>query len=52
MYTALRKHGIHTELIMYEGEQHGFRKAENIRDSLEKELAFYLKAWKISLATS
>ena len=52
MYTALRKRGIPTELVMYAGEQHGFRKAENIRDSLEKELAFYLKSWQISLATS
>ena len=48
MYTALRKRGIPTELVMYEGEQHGFRKAENIRDSLEKELAFYLKTWNIA----
>lgn len=43
MYEALKKRGIPTELIVYEGEQHGFRKAQNIRDSLEKELAFYLK---------
>jgi dipeptidyl aminopeptidase/acylaminoacyl peptidase len=45
MYYALKKRGILTELIVYEGEQHGFRKAQNIQDSLEKELAFYLKAW-------
>lgn len=45
MYEALKKRGILTELVVYEGEQHGFRKAQNIRDSLEKELAFYLKVW-------
>jgi dienelactone hydrolase len=45
MYEALKKRGIMTQLVVYEGEQHGFRKASNIRDSLEKELAFYLKAW-------
>ncbi len=45
MYEALKKRGIMTELVVYEGEQHGFRKAQNIRDSLEKELAFYLKSW-------
>jgi dipeptidyl aminopeptidase/acylaminoacyl peptidase len=27
--------------IEFEGEQHGFRKAENIVRSLESELAFY-----------
>ena len=45
MFEALKKRGILTDLVVYEGEQHGFRKAENIRDALEKELAFYLKAW-------
>jgi dipeptidyl aminopeptidase/acylaminoacyl peptidase len=45
MYDALKHNGIMTELVVYEGEQHGFRKAANIRDSLEKELNFYLKAW-------
>lgn len=45
MYKALQSRGIQTELVIYEGEQHGFRQAHNIRDSLEKELAFYLKVW-------
>ncbi|MBS0649260.1 MAG: S9 family peptidase [Verrucomicrobia bacterium] len=48
MYHALQTRGITTELIVYEGEQHGFRKSQNIRDSLEKEIAFYLKVWKIA----
>lgn len=47
MYDALKNRGILTELVLYEGEQHGFRRAENIRDALHKELAFYLKAWGI-----
>lgn len=47
MHAALKKRGILTELVLYEGEQHGFRRAENIRDCLEKELAFYLKVWGI-----
>ena len=46
MYEALNKRGIMTKLVVYEGEQHGFRKAQNIRDSLEKELDFYLTTWK------
>jgi dipeptidyl aminopeptidase/acylaminoacyl peptidase len=41
MYDALLKKGIPTCLKMYEGEQHGFRKAENIEDALDSELAFY-----------
>lgn len=46
MYEALKKKKILTELVLYEGEGHGFRRQETIRDTLEKELQFYLKAWK------
>jgi dipeptidyl aminopeptidase/acylaminoacyl peptidase len=38
---ALRERGIEHEYRAYEGESHGFRKAETIIDSLEAELAFY-----------
>jgi dipeptidyl aminopeptidase/acylaminoacyl peptidase len=38
---ALAERGIEYELHEYEGESHGFRKAETIIDSLESELAFY-----------
>ena len=31
MYDALRERGITTALVMFEGEQHGFRQAANIR---------------------
>jgi len=41
MHQALLKKGIPTCLKMYKGEQHGFRKAENIEDALDSELAFY-----------
>jgi dienelactone hydrolase len=41
MHQALLQKGIPTCLKMYQGEQHGFRKAENIRDALDSELAFY-----------
>jgi dipeptidyl aminopeptidase/acylaminoacyl peptidase len=33
--------GIPYAHITYEGEDHGFKKAENITHSLESELAFY-----------
>lgn len=38
---ALRERGIEHEYHAYEGEAHGFRKAETIVDSLEAELRFY-----------
>ena len=38
---ALAKNGVPHALITYPGEDHGFRKAENIIHSLESELAFY-----------
>ena len=38
---ALRRRGIPHAYILFEGEQHGFRKAANITRSLEARLAFY-----------
>ena len=38
---ALKKKGVRVEYIEFEGEHHGFRKAENVVRSLEAELAFY-----------
>jgi dipeptidyl aminopeptidase/acylaminoacyl peptidase len=38
---ALRANKIPCAYVTYEGEQHGFRKAENIVHSLESELYFY-----------
>lgn len=48
IYHALKKRGVKTELIMYKGEQHGFRKKESIVDSLEKELEFFQSLMKAS----
>ena len=41
MADAVRKKGLKVKYVTFEGEQHGFRKAENIITSLEEELAFY-----------
>ncbi len=41
MFEALVARGVTTELHAYEGEGHGFRKAETIRDVWTRELAFY-----------
>ena len=41
MAEAVRERGLPVAYIEFEGEQHGFRKAETIVRSLEAELAFY-----------
>ena len=41
MAEALRKKGVKVAYVTFEGEQHGFRKEENIIRALEEELAFY-----------
>jgi dipeptidyl aminopeptidase/acylaminoacyl peptidase len=39
--TALRNRGVPHAYLLYDGEGHGFRRAENIVASLEAELSFY-----------
>jgi dipeptidyl aminopeptidase/acylaminoacyl peptidase len=41
MVDALRRKGNAVGYFLFSGEQHGFRKAENIRHCLDAELAFY-----------
>jgi dipeptidyl aminopeptidase/acylaminoacyl peptidase len=41
MVEALKEKGLPYAYVLYEGEQHGFRKAESIRSALEAELSFY-----------
>ncbi len=41
MVDALHKKGTPVGYLLYAGEQHGFRKAENIKRSLDAELYFY-----------
>ena len=38
---ALREKGVPHAYLLFPGEQHGFRKAENIRAALDGELSFY-----------
>ncbi|GAA5063777.1 S9 family peptidase [Nocardia callitridis] len=38
---ALRERQIPVAYLLFEGEQHGFRRAENIRTALDSELSFY-----------
>ncbi len=50
MVAALDRKGLPYAYIAYEGEQHGFRRAENIKHSLESELYFYGKIFGFELA--
>jgi len=47
MVKALEKKGLAVEYHLYEGEGHGFRKAENIKGSLDSELAFYKRVFNL-----
>jgi dipeptidyl aminopeptidase/acylaminoacyl peptidase len=50
MYAAVKAKGLPVAYIAFEGEQHGFRKAENIRRALDAELYFYGKVFGFELA--
>jgi len=50
MVEALRQKGQPVAYVAFEGEQHGFRKAENIVRSLEGELYFYSRVFGFDLA--
>lgn len=45
MVEALRVRGLRVEYKLYQGEQHGFRQAATIIDSLQRELEFYLSVF-------
>jgi dipeptidyl aminopeptidase/acylaminoacyl peptidase len=50
MFEALRARGVPTAYIPFVGEQHGFRKAENIRRAIEGEFAFFARIFGITPA--
>jgi dipeptidyl aminopeptidase/acylaminoacyl peptidase len=50
MAAAVRAKKFPIALLTFEGEQHGFRKAENIKRVLEAELYFYSKVFGFELA--
>jgi len=41
MFDAVKAKGLPVALLMFDGEQHGFRRATTIRRALEAELYFY-----------
>ena len=50
MFEVLRKRGVPTAYLAFEGEAHGFVQAENIRRTLEAELYFYSRVFGFELA--
>jgi dipeptidyl aminopeptidase/acylaminoacyl peptidase len=50
MVEALRQKGVPVAYVAFEGEQHGFRRAENIKRALDGELYFYSRVFKFDLA--
>jgi dipeptidyl aminopeptidase/acylaminoacyl peptidase len=50
MADAVRKKGLPVAYVTFEGEQHGFRKAENIARALEAELYFYGQVFRFKIA--
>ena len=50
MVEALRRRGLPVAYIAFEGEGHGFRRAENLQRAREAELYFYSKVFGFELA--
>ena len=45
MFDSLKAKGVKTSLVMYAGEQHGFRKKENIKHALDAEEDFFAEVF-------
>jgi dipeptidyl aminopeptidase/acylaminoacyl peptidase len=50
IYEALKKKGVPVAIVIYEGEQHGFRQAANIKRTLDGELYFYSRIFEFEPA--
>lgn len=50
MFDAVKKKGLPCAYVAFEGEQHGFRQAKNIKRSLDGELYFYSRVFGFELA--
>lgn len=50
MVNALKEKGIPVAYLLFEGEQHGFRQAQNIKRALDAELSFYSQIFGFELA--
>ncbi|MBZ5551714.1 MAG: S9 family peptidase [Acidobacteriia bacterium] len=50
MFETLRRKGLPVAYLPFEGEQHGFRRAENIKRALDAELYFFSRVFGFELA--
>jgi dipeptidyl aminopeptidase/acylaminoacyl peptidase len=50
MFDAVRRKGLPVAYVPFEGEQHGFRRAENIKRAIDAEHYFYSKIFGFELA--
>jgi dipeptidyl aminopeptidase/acylaminoacyl peptidase len=50
MFEALKEKGLPVAYVPFEGEQHGFRRAENIKRALDAEIFFYSRIFGFDLA--
>lgn len=50
MFDAVKSKGLPTAYVPFEGEQHGFRRSENIKRALEAELYFYSRVFGFETA--
>ncbi|MEO1147820.1 MAG: prolyl oligopeptidase family serine peptidase [Cyanobacteria bacterium J06638_22] len=50
MVAALKAKGLPVAYLLFEGEQHGFRKSENIKRTLDGELYFYAQVFGFQVA--
>ena len=49
MYEAVKAKGLPVALVTFEGEDHGFRKAETIKRTYDAELFFYSEVFGFEL---
>ena len=47
MFAALKAKGLPVAYVLFAGEQHGFRKADNIRANVDGEFAFFCEMFGI-----
>jgi len=50
--SAVRDKSVPVAYVEFEGEQHGFRRAENVRRALDSELSFYAQVLRFELPAS
>ncbi len=50
MVESLKARGFPVAYVLFEGEQHGFRRAENIKRALESEYYFYSRVFEFEAA--